>query len=191
VTGLGQTLGKMIVIVAPSGAGKSTLLKALFEEVKGLHWSVSTTTRPIRTGEVHGKDYFFVSEDEFKKSMNANEFAEWALVHGKYYGTSKKFIDEGLEKGLNLVFDIDVQGADAIKDAYPEAKAIFIQPPGIDSLKNRLENRATDSEEVIKKRLKNAEQELKRADDYDYKVINDQFDRAKTEFIQLVKGILK
>jgi guanylate kinase len=171
--------GKIIVIVAPSGTGKSTLIKKLKEEVPQLQWSVSCTTRPQREGEVDGKDYTFISVEEFEKRIANNEFIEWAKVHSNYYGTSKAFIDSGLENGDYLLFDLDVQGCDSIKEIYgDEAKVIFIEPPSVEELESRLLKRATDSQEVIQERVNNAKQELKRKDDFDYNVVNDDIERA-------------
>jgi len=183
--------GKLIVIVAPSGTGKSTLLEQLKKEVPSLKWSVSCTTRPMRTGEVHGKDYFYLSKEEFVSLKDKNEFVEWALVHSNYYGTRKSFIDEGLENGDHLLFDLDVQGCDSMKEIYgDEANIIFIEPPGIDALEKRLKQRATDPIEVIEERLNNARRELLRKNDFDYNVINDDYDTAYIQLYQIVTTIL-
>lgn len=179
--------GKIIVIVAPSGTGKSTLLAKIQKEITDLIWSISCTTRPMREGEVDGKDYFFIKEDEFKQKIQEDAFIEWAKVHSNYYGTLKSFVDEGLEQGKYLLFDLDVQGCDSIKKLYgDEARVIFIEPPSVEALEERLLNRATDSKEVIQERLKNALEELKRKDDFDYNVINDNIDRA----YENLKGVI-
>ena len=129
----------MIVICAPSGTGKSTLLNRLKAEYPELEWSVSCTTRPLRQGEVDGKDYHFISKDDFESQIGKNDFIEWAKVHSNYYGTSKKFVDEGLAKGRKMLFDLDVQGADSMKKIYgAEAHIIFIEPPSVEELENRL-----------------------------------------------------
>ena len=142
--------GKMIVICAPSGTGKSTLLSKLKNDFPNLEWSVSCTTRNIRPGEVHGKDYYFLSVDEFKNQIDQGSFIEWAKVHSNFYGTSKIFVDQGLNMGKRMLFDLDVQGADAMKQFYADdAKVIFIEPPSVEELEKRLKARGTDKEEVI------------------------------------------
>lgn len=184
--------GKIIIIVAPSGTGKSTLIKRLKEEFRELHWSVSFTTRKMRDGEVDGKHYFFISREEFIKKKDQGDFIEWALVHNNYYGTSKGFVQTKVSNGFSLLFDLDVQGTDNMKAEYgDEAKAIYISPPSIDALEKRLRGRGTENEEVINVRLANAKKELLRQDDYDYKVINDDLEKAYTELKSVVESILK
>lgn len=181
--------GKILVIVAPSGTGKSTLIEKLQREIASLSWSVSYTTRPPREGEVDGEDYFFISKEEFLKRRENNEFVEWAQVHSNFYGTLKSFVDQGLNEGRNLLFDLDVQGCDSFKEVYgAEANVIFIEPPSLAELKKRLVARATDKVEVIQERLKNAERELSRKDDFDFKILNDDFDQA---YIDLRKTTLE
>ena len=183
--------GKIIIIVAPSGTGKSTLLKMLFDEFPRLKWSVSTTTRPPRSGEVEGKDYLYVSKSIFLEGIQDKEFLEWALVHNNYYGTSKTFINNEIDSGNFVVCDLDVQGADQVKEIYKDdAVAIFIEPPSIESLEKRLKNRATESTEIIKVRLQNAKKELMRKNDYDYLVKNDELDFAYQELKVLFREIL-
>ncbi|MBC75586.1 MAG: guanylate kinase [Halobacteriovoraceae bacterium] len=184
--------GKLIVIVAPSGTGKSTLISKLMHEVKELEWSVSCTTRPIRRGEVNGVDYHFLGEEEFLERKDNNEFIEWAKVHSNYYGTLKKFVDQGLEEGKNLLFDLDVQGCDQMKKIYgDEANVIFIEPPSYEELCRRLKLRGTDSEEVIQERLSNAKSELSRKDDFDYLVTNDDIEKAVGALKKVVGEILR
>lgn len=169
----------MIVICAPSGTGKSTLLNRLKADIPDLVWSVSCTTRPIRQGEVHGKDYFFIKKDSFEEQIKADEFIEWAKVHSNYYGTSKRFVTEGLLNNWDMLFDLDVQGADEMKRIYgSEAQVIFIEPPSIEELEKRLIARGTDSLEVIQERIKNARKELQNKDKYDHLVLNDDVDKA-------------
>jgi len=170
---------KLIVIVAPSGAGKSTLITRLMQDYPNLKWSVSCTTRPSREGEVNGKDYHFIERDDFIKRRDADEFVEWATVHSNFYGTSKLFLRESLEKGESVLLDLDVQGADSMKKAFPEESVtIFIEPPSLEELKKRLLNRGTESIEVIEERVSNAEKELEKKDEYDHIVLNDDVDRA-------------
>ena len=184
--------GTILVIVAPSGTGKSTLIEKLRQEVPSLVWSTSYTTRPIREGEVDGKDYFFTTKEDFIQKRDRGEFVEWAQVHSNFYGTHKGFIDEGLASGKNMLFDVDVQGCDSFKDIYKdEAHIIFIEPPSVAELKKRLVARATDAIEVIQERLKNAEKELARAKDFDYNVLNDDFDKAYAQIKTIVLKILE
>ena len=184
--------GRLIVICAPSGTGKSTLLQRLKVERPELHWSVSCTTRPIRPGEQNGVDYHYITKEDFEARIGQNDFIEWAKVHSNYYGTSKSFVDVGLREGKALLFDLDVQGADAIKKIYgSDAKVIFIRPPSIDDLEKRLRGRATDAAHVIEERLKNAQHELKRANDYDFLVTNDEVERAYRDLAGIVNEILK
>jgi len=184
--------GKMIVICAPSGTGKSTLLNRLKADIPDLVWSVSCTTRPIRQGEVHGKDYFFIKKDSFEEQIKADEFIEWAKVHSNYYGTSKRFVTEGLLNNWNMLFDLDVQGADEMKRIYGiEAQVIFIEPPSIEELEKRLIARGTDSLEVIQERIRNARKELQNKDKYDHLVLNDDVDKAYGKLKTIVERILK
>lgn len=184
--------GKIIVICAPSGTGKSTLINRLKGELPSLKWSVSSTTRPIRKNEVHGKDYFFISTQEFEKQIQDGNFIEWFKVHNDYKGTSKVFIDDGLKSGWTMLFDVDVQGADALKKIYgDEAKVVFIEPPSITELEKRLRERKTDTEEQIQLRVENAKKELNRKNDYDYLILNDDVDRAYGKLKETVERILK
>lgn len=184
--------GKIIIIVAPSGTGKSTLIKRLKEEFRELHWSVSFTTRKMRPDEVDGKHYFYISREEFIKKKDQGDFVEWAEVHGNFYGTSLGFVSTKIKNGFSLLFDLDVQGADNMKAQFgDEAKCIFISPPGIEALEERLRGRGTDSEDVIKLRLENARSELKRRDDYDYVVVNDELEQAYQDLRRIVGDILK
>ena len=183
--------GKLIVIVAPSGTGKSSLIEKVMQKTPSLKWSVSCTTRPMREGEQHGRDYFFMPEAEFIKKKDNGELIEWAKVHSNYYGTSKQFVEDGLNSGENLLFDLDVQGCDSMKKVFgDEANVIFIEPPSVEELEKRLLNRATDSVDVINERLSNAKKELLRKDDYDFKVTNDNFDTALQNLINVINSIL-
>lgn len=183
--------GKMIVICAPSGTGKSTLLNRLKADIPDLKWSVSCTTRPMRTGEVHGKDYYFIKPESFEKQIQAEEFIEWAKVHSNYYGTSKRFVTEGLLNNWKMLFDLDVQGADAMKKIYgDQAQVIFIEPPSIEELEKRLLSRGTDAMEVIRERINNAQKELLHKEKYDHLVLNDDVNTAYEKLKTVVQRIL-
>lgn len=184
--------GKMIVICAPSGTGKSTLISRLKSDFPGLEWSVSCTTRPMRAGEVHRKDYHFLSKEEFEQLIEQDQFVEWAKVHSNYYGTSKLFIAEADKAGKVMLFDLDVQGADAMKRIYgSKAKVIFIEPPSVEELEKRLRARGTDKEEVILERVANAKRELERKDDYDFLIMNDDVESAYQKLKDVVERIIK
>jgi len=186
-----KTSGKLIVIVAPSGTGKSTLIKRLKEEFPMLLESVSYTTRPIRLGEVHGKSYFFTPKEDFQKMIDADEFLEWANVHGNFYGTSKKFVEDSLAKGNNLLFDLDVQGTDSMKKYFgAKANAIFIAPPSVEELEKRLRHRGTENTQIINVRLLNAQKELLRKNDYDFLVYNEDIETAYTNLKNIITKIL-
>lgn len=184
--------GRIIVICAPSGTGKSTLLSRLKSAYPQLEWSVSCTTRSMRAGEVNGKDYHFITTDDFQKQIGEGLFIEWARVHSNYYGTSRKFVDEGLSAGKKMLFDLDVQGADAMKKTYGDnARVIFIEPPSVEELEKRLRHRGTDSEKVIQERVVNAKKELKRKNDYDHLILNDDVDGAYQKLKKIVEEVLK
>ncbi len=171
--------GNLFVISAPSGAGKTTILRELFARVSNLAFSVSHTTRPPRAGEKNGRDYHFVSREEFMAMREQGAFLEWAEVHGNLYGTSRKAVEEELGKGIDIFLDIDVQGARQIR-AMTGSKAIFlfIAPPSWQELEKRLRGRGTDQEETIRLRLNNARKEMEDAALYDYLVINDRLEEA-------------
>lgn len=184
-------MSRLIVISAPSGAGKTTLCDRLLKEFPTLTLSISSTTRAPRGQEKHGREYFFLSKDEFQKQIDAGRFAEWAEVHGNFYGTSKKVIEKAFAAGKSVLLDIDVQGAESLKKSYPkEAYLIFISPPSLDVLEKRLRSRGTDSEQSIQKRMKNARDEMSRIPIFHKVVINDELERACSELGGLVKEAL-
>lgn len=181
----------LIIVVAPSGSGKSTLIAMLKKDFPELHESISFTTRKPRSGEKDGVHYFFTDRETFLKKRDQDEFVEWAEVHGQFYGTSKLFIEEQLKQNHTILLDIDVQGTDNLKKHFPKStKAIFISPPSIAELEKRLIARGKDSAEVIAKRVQNAVSEMKRKDDFDYVVINDQLDIAYAELKKIVTNLL-
>ena len=168
-----MTKGLLFVLSGPSGVGKNTVLDELFKDFDGVSYSVSATTRERREGEVEGDDYFFISEEEFKEINADDGFIESAVVHGHYYGTPKKFVDQKLEEGEDIILEIDTQGAKQVREKYPEAVYIFLLPPSLEVLENRLDKRGSESDKSKNIRLKNARQELKEVHNYDYEVIND------------------
>lgn len=170
--------GNLFVVSAPSGAGKSTLVKALLELDSQAHRSISHTTRPPRGQEKHGREYFFASEQEFDAMVAGDAFVEWAHVHGRRYGTSKKVIEERISQGADIVLEIDFQGALQIKKAFANAVLIFILPPSWEELRSRLERRGEDAPEVIDMRLRNASEEMAQVGKFDFVIINELFERA-------------
>lgn len=170
--------GNLYIVAGCSGVGKGTLLKLFLERNPQLKLSVSCTTRNPREGEVHGKNYFFISVEEFKKNIKNNEFLEWAEFSGNYYGTQKQYIENKLNMGLDVILEIEVQGAKQVKEKMPEAISIFIMPPSIEALEARLRGRHTESEEAIQRRLSNANREIEAGKNFDYKVINDNLEDA-------------
>lgn len=170
--------GILFIISAPSGAGKTTLAYRIFQVVPDLRLSVSYTTRAPRKGEVNGRDYYFVSEEQFLQMRNAGAFAEWAHVHEFFYGTPRAPLDEAVAQGRDLLLDIDVQGAKQLKATYPEAVSIFVLPPSWHELERRLRGRGTDHEEIITRRLQRAREEAREFSTYDYWIVNDNVERA-------------
>lgn len=173
--------GLLFIVSAPSGAGKTSLCKELIDIFQGLRHSVSFTTRPARPGEVHGKDYFFVSTDEFNGMVQRGEFAEWAEVHGNFYGTAIRTLEEYRSNGIDVILDIDCQGARQLKKRFEGGVYIFILPPDYKELRRRLEGRNSDSAEVIERRIKMAALEIKESRWYDYIIVNDVFVKAVEE----------
>lgn len=179
--------GRLFVVSAPSGAGKTTLCEAARRQLPHLVYSVSSTTRPPREGEQAGRDYFFVTEAQFRAGIDTGQWAEWAKVHDNYYGTSARFIQDHLDAGRDVLLDIDVQGATQILRRYPDALTIFIMAPSMDALRQRLSARGLDRAEVIDKRMVNAQSEIARRPMYRYVVVNDDLDAAIDRFISILK----
>jgi len=180
--------GKLFIISGPSGAGKSTILRSVLETMPELYFSVSATTRGPRPGEIHGEHYHFMEQDAFDSLVEEDGLLEYAQYVGNSYGTPAGPIREKLDAGVDVLLDIEVQGAEQVKDKMPEAVAIFLSPPSLAILEERLRNRGTDREEKIKSRLETAKRELEHVDRYDYVVINDTIERAVKEVLNIVKS---
>ena len=170
--------GNLYVVAAPSGTGKSSLVKALLEVDSHMELSVSHTTRAPRGQELHGREYYFTSHEEFERMVAADAFVEWAQVHGNRYGTSRQTIEDKIAAGADIVLEIDFQGAVQIKDQFPNAVLIFILPPSWPELRARLQRRNEDSDETIELRMKNAAEEVAQVDKFDFVIINELFERA-------------
>ncbi|KPK35437.1 MAG: guanylate kinase [Betaproteobacteria bacterium SG8_40] len=181
--------GSVIIVSAPSGAGKTSLVKELVERDPATRKSVSHTTRPRRPGEQDGIDYHFVSAGTFQGMLEAGEFLESAEVHGNMYGTGQKWLEEQRRQGSDIVLEIDWQGAKQVRGLMPEAVGIFVLPPSVDTLRGRLTKRAQDSDQVIARRLAAARNEVSHVHEFDYVIINDDFDTAVQDLICIVRSI--
>ena len=182
---------KLIVISAPSGAGKTTICRRLLQDFPQLVLSISSTTRTPRGQEKHGHEYFFVTREEFERMITAQGFAEWALVHGNYYGTSKDVIDRAFAGGKSVLLDIDVQGGESLRKGYSkECFSVFVEPPSMEILESRLRGRGTDSEETIQKRLTNARKEMREAKHFHLIVVNHDLETAYQEVKAAVAEVL-
>jgi len=180
--------GILFILSAPSGAGKTTISTAALRSITGLTMSISLTTRSPRAGEVDGRDYTFVSRDEFARRRDAAELAEWAEVHGELYGTPRPPIDGAIAAGRDMLLDIDVQGAEQMKLRYADAVAVFVLPPSEEELAKRLRGRGTDSPEVISRRLERAKAEMEHYRKYDYFVVNRDVDASVRLFAAIVEA---
>ncbi len=178
--------GHIFIISAPSGSGKTTLCRALLQHMPDLFYSISYTTRSQRNGEKNGVDYYFVSVEEFEQGIKQGKWAEFATVHGNYYGTAAETIDQCIRSGHDILLDIDVQGTEKFLKHYPESVTIFILPPSIDTLRQRLEKRGTDTPAAIERRLRDAEKELARKDLYRHIITNDHLQQAIDDLIAVV-----
>ncbi|MGA2091321.1 MAG: guanylate kinase [Endomicrobiales bacterium] len=178
--------GLIIVLSAPSGAGKTTLAHLLQRDKKGTRFSISCTTRKRRSGEREGRDYFFISEQQFKAMVRRGEFAEWARVHDHYYGTPQSFLKKVIASGNDIILDIDVQGGLQVKKQFPDAVLIFIMTPDMKELERRLRNRGKDDETTIRRRLSHARIEMKCMPYYDYLVLNDTVKSARAILASIV-----
>lgn len=184
--------GKLLIFSAPSGSGKSTIINFLMQQGLNLHFSISATSRQPRGQEKDGVEYFFLTPEEFRSRIEANEFLEYEEVYkDRFYGTLKSQVEKQLDNGENVVFDVDVKGGCNIKKFYGDrAMSLFIQPPSIDELRNRLNNRGTDTPEVIEQRIARAEYELSFAPKFDHVVINNELERAQQDALRLITEFL-
>ena len=178
--------GNLYVVAAPSGAGKTTLVHMLLESESAVHLSISFTTRSPRPGEQNGREYHFIDAETFRGMIDRHEFLEWAEVHGNFYGTSKKSIADQLAGGHDVLLEIDWQGAQQVRQLFPEAIGIFILPPSMEELTRRLTGRGTDSAEVISRRLAAAQAEMRHVGEFDYVIINDRLEQALDELRAVV-----
>jgi len=184
-----RTSGAILVLSGPSGAGKSSLINQIKDHIGPIYFSISTTTRPIREGEVDGVHYHFVDIAEFKQDIEQEMFLEYAVVHGNYYGTSLGPVKKALKEGKLVIFDIDVQGHDAVQNRLSDiTTSVFITTPSLEELKRRLHNRSTDSEEVISGRIEMAKREVQRISEYDFLVVNDNLDEAAEILVSIAKA---
>ena len=183
-----MTSGALFIVTAPSGAGKTSLVRELVKDDDSLCISVSHTTRPRREGERDGVDYFFVDREEFERKRDADAFLEHAEVYGHYYGTSREWVQQHREQGLDVILEIDWQGAEQVRKLDPTACSIFILPPSVETLRQRLETRALDDEKTIERRMRQARQELAQSRKSDYLVINEEFERALADIRAIIRS---
>lgn len=181
--------GAILVLSGPSGAGKSSLIKKIEEEIGAYYFSISTTTRPMREGEINGVHYHFVTQEQFEEDIENEQFLEYARVHGNYYGTSLKPVKQALKEGRLVIFDIDVQGHDAVQKRLADiTTSVFITTPSLGELKKRLNARGTDSKEIIDGRIEMAKREVQRISEYDYLIVNDDLDEAAKMLVFIAKA---
>jgi guanylate kinase len=180
--------GILFVVSSPSGGGKGTLIQHVLDEVKGLSYSVSYTTRAPRDGETEGREYFFVTREKFEDMVAAGDFLEWATVHGNLYGTNRQQVSREVFEGRDIVLEVDVQGAASVRELITDSVNIFILPPSLEVLRQRLVARGTDSTEEIELRLKNAREELKEYKSFDFVIVNDEIDRATSQLACIIEA---
>ncbi|MHC1742147.1 MAG: guanylate kinase [Syntrophobacteraceae bacterium] len=182
------SLGQLFVVSAPSGVGKTTIIRSALTRLPTLHYSISCTTRQAREGEVDGQDYHFITRKRFQQGIAAGRFLEWAEVHGNFYGTDGEPIRQWLDQGEDVLLDIDVQGARQVRCTYPASRTIFILPPSIEELLNRLKGRGTESEEQLARRMRAAHSELGESPWYEYIVVNDRLEDAVEDFLAILRA---
>ncbi len=180
--------GTLFIVSAPSGAGKSSLVRAVLEQVADLEVSISHTTRPPRPGEQDGVDYYFVSREAFERMVEQGAFLEYATVFDNRYGSKRSLVEEKLRDGIDVIMDMDWQGARQVREAMPGVVSIYVLPPSLEALRQRLEGRGQDSEEVIERRMRKARDEIAHFDEYDYLVINDDFDTAVGDLERIIRA---
>jgi guanylate kinase len=180
--------GLLIVVTGPSAVGKGTICNALRLETPNLHWSVSCTTRTQRPGEVHGKDYFFIDEAEFKRRIEEGELLEWAHVYNNYYGTPRQYVDDMIEAGYDMILDIDMQGARRVRELYPGSVFVFVLPPSMEALRQRIIGRGTETDEAVRLRLEQAPQWIEEGLQYDYVIINDELHEAVRQLRSVIEA---
>jgi guanylate kinase len=180
--------GQLFILSAPSGGGKTTLCRAVLKHFPDMLYSVSFTTRSPRGDEKDGRDYFFITKDEFEKGIASGRWVEWAKVHGNYYGTEARFLNDNLAAGRDILLDIDVEGTRQVLQRYPDCIAIFILPPSLEVLKQRLESRGTENDQSLALRIQNAAQEIAQKDIYRHQLVNDRLADTVAELISLIES---
>jgi len=178
--------GLLIVVTGPSAVGKGTICRALLAETPDIHFSVSCTTRPMRPGEVDGVEYFFITKEEFERRIAAGEFLEWAEVYGNYYGTPRAYVEEMTARGHDVILDIDRVGARAVREHYPDAVSVFVIPPSMEALRQRITARGTETPEAVARRLAEAPEWIREGLTYDYVIVNDDLARAVAELRAII-----
>ncbi|MDP8953103.1 MAG: guanylate kinase [Actinomycetota bacterium] len=183
--------GRLIVVSGPSGAGKSTLIRAALDAIDDLAYSVSATTRRPREGEVNGRDYVFLSREEFEKWISEGRFLEWAEYSGNLYGTLEQRVEEFLRSGLSVILEIELQGARMVRQKRPDAVMIFVRAPSLEETRKRLEGRATEDSEALEARMTTALSEVSARGEFDYEVVNSDWEKAREDIIETVKNVIE
>ena len=182
--------GRLIVVSGPSGAGKSTLIRQALDAVPGLAYSVSATTRPPREGEVDGRDYIFLSREEFERWIEEDRLLEWAQYSGNLYGTPQQSVEELLENGRSVILRIELQGARQVKERRPDAVMVFVRAPSLEETRRRLESRATETSESVESRMATAIKEIAARDEFDYEVVNGRYEQARKDMIETLQRVV-